>query len=492
MSTAREIATLQRDVGELLAERDRGRPLEEFGTWADDPAGFITRAGREPTDYQRQIVESVRDNRFTVVRGCHGAGKEWTAGAVAVWAAYCRRMLVLVVSATERQVLGQTMREVRQAWRAVPDLPGQLFTGSVRIDGEDRIIALTGGSSIDALTGWHDPAGVLVIISEGQGEKLEDAAYDAAIACATDERSRVLAMGNPVRPSGRFYDINRKPHWNAIRVSVFDTPNVKAGRTVAPGFPAANWPEEVEREYGGDSPYYIARCLAEFPETAIDGLISERAWVDEAVRKWETGELSYEAQLRSPMLVLDVSRYGADACVLGESQAPVLQRFDVWRGASLTDTANKVRARWSALGGRASRDPFGQSEGRWIEIVVDEVGVGSGVVDTLRAHKLSVTAFNGASTPRNAARFANVRSEAHWLVREALRLGTWAIPNDPLLIEELMAVTWTTNGQGRIQIEPKDDIRAKIGRSPDRLDVLTMTVWAADDGGRVSVIRFKV
>jgi hypothetical protein len=402
-------------------------------------------------------------------------------------------MLVLVVSATERQVLGQTMREVRQAWRAVPDLPGQLFTGSVRIDGEDRIIALTGGSSIDALTGWHDPAGVLVIISEGQGEKLEDAAYDAAIACATDERSRVLAMGNPVRPSGRFYDINKKPHWNAIRVSAFDTPNVKAGRTVAPGFPAANWPEEVEREYGGDSPYYISRVLAEFPETAIDGLISERAWVDDAVRRWHSGELlDRGVYTRRPRrsLVLDVSRFGADACVLGHFDGAVLREFDVWRGSSLTDTSKRVRARWWDLGGHGVGP-----NARRVAVVVDEVGVGGGVVDTLRAMNVPVKPFNGANSPqsaRNPERFANARAEAHWLTREALRLGKLAIPDDPLLIEELMAVTWGTNGAGRIQIEPKDDIRARLGRSPDRMDVLTMGVWGDANLNEATLTEWRV
>ena len=40
-----------------------------------------------------------RENKYTVVTGCHASGKEWTAGSVAVWAAYCCKMLVLIVSA---------------------------------------------------------------------------------------------------------------------------------------------------------------------------------------------------------------------------------------------------------------------------------------------------------------------------------------------------------------------------------------------------------
>ena len=183
---------------------------------------------------------------------------------MAVWAAYCRRMLVLIVSATELQVVGQTMKEVRAAWRAAGAV-GQLFTRSVRIGGEDRIIALTGGSSIDSLTGWHDPNGVFVIISEAQGERLEDSAYDAALAVATDDLSRVLVMGNPTRPSGRFYEVCQRDHWAEHHVSAFDTPNIKAGKMVRAGFPSPDWPGEIAREYGATSPYYIGRVLGEFP-----------------------------------------------------------------------------------------------------------------------------------------------------------------------------------------------------------------------------------
>ena len=157
----------------------------------------------------QQIHRGARLSRFW---------QEWVAGQMAVWAAYCRRMLVLIVSATELQVVGQTMKEVRAAWRAAGAV-GQLFTRSVRIGSEDRIIALTGGSSIDSLTGWHDPNGVFVIISEAQGERLEDSAYDAALAVATDDLSRVLVMGNPTRPSGRFYEVCQRDHWAEHHVS---------------------------------------------------------------------------------------------------------------------------------------------------------------------------------------------------------------------------------------------------------------------------------
>lgn len=483
MSLKTDVGRLQHDVGELLAEHGRGRPLEEFEEWADDPVGFDRRHGRDPVDYQCRIMESVRDERYTVVRGCHASGKEWTAGSLAVWAAYARRMLVLIVSATERQVLGQTMREVRSAWRAAPDLPGQLFTGSVRIDGEDRIIALTGGANIDALTGWHDPAGVLVIISEGQGERLEDSAYDAAIANATDEFSRILAMGNPVRPMGRFFEINRKPHWNAIQVSAFDTPNVKAGRTVRPGFPSPDWPAQVAQEYGGESsPYYRARVLAEFPTEAIDGLV-ERQWLDEATEPLRRKQLDKLHGRKPWRLVVDVARYGKDRTVMGYCLGPIIHGFETWRNTSLTDTAERIQravhnARWAANG-----PP---------RVVVDDAGVGGGVTDTLKSWGVPVDPFNGAAAAAgiNADKFANARAQSYFAVREALRKGEAAIPDSEELREELLATTYFLNGSGRIQVAPKDEIKAALGRSPDFADVVAMAMWAERSRGGVDVIEW--
>ena len=76
-------------------------------------------------------------------------------------------------------------------------LRGHFFRGSLRIDGEDRVLALTGGSSIDALTGWHDPNGVLVLVSEAQGEALEKSVYDAFDTVTLEEGSRVVVLVMP-------------------------------------------------------------------------------------------------------------------------------------------------------------------------------------------------------------------------------------------------------------------------------------------------------
>src|SRR2546427_7739808 len=107
-------------------------------------------------------------------------------------------------------------------------------------------------------------------------------------------------------------------------------------------------------------------------------------------------------------------------------------------------------------------------------IVVDEVGLGSGLLDRLRELGYGTAAFNGGWKARRPHKFANARSEAAWLLRLALEQGTVALPDDPKLTDELCAVTWSPDSQGRVSLQSKDDLRKIIGRSCDRLDAVAM------------------
>jgi len=471
--------------GELVEEHRAEADATDWSRWADDPVGWDLEAGRDPVDYQRDVMGSVAENIFTTWRGCNGCGKEWTAGSLAVWAAYARGMLVLVVSATERQVIGQTMREVRRAWRAgrrAHGIGGKVFQGSVRIGDEDRIVALTGSANVDALQGWHDPKnGVLIIISEGQGERLEDVAYDAAMGNRTTDKGRILAMGNPVRPVGRFYEIHRRAHWKRFRTSAFDTPNVKVGEVVRPGFPAPNWPDQIAAEYGEASPFYIGRVEAEFPDQAEDALLS-RNHVDGAFDRFESGTLESEAEGKPYVLGLDPAALGKDASALVVWQGPVAREYHKWRGLEATELAEEV----VGVVERLLEDGVGVSR-----VYVDEIGVGHGVksilADRLKgleywsvtrwsARRLGVrtAGVNVSRKPKDTDRFVRRKDELTWALRDRLVDGEVALRPSEELAEELLAVDARQTADGKIEIVGKNTLRGRLGRSPDLLDALLL------------------
>lgn len=286
MATQRELQRLRRAVEEEweFHEASANQDPDEFARYADDPVGFIREIlGAEPWEKQVEIAEAVRDNQRVVVRSAHDMGKDWLLARLLLWNVYARGGLSIYTAPTDRQ-LEIGMREVRSAFRKSALLAGELFSRSLRVGGEDRLMAFT-STSVDNLTGWHDPNGVMVGISEGQGERVEDVVYDAAFALVTGEKSRLLVGGNPIRPYGRFFEINRKASWVPIKIAAADHPNIRAGKKVVPYGPSPEWPAQIAAEYGRGHPYYIARVLAEFPEDAIESLF-KLEWIDRSFARW--------------------------------------------------------------------------------------------------------------------------------------------------------------------------------------------------------------
>jgi hypothetical protein len=84
------------------------------------------------------------------------------------------------------------------------------------------------------------------------------------------------------------------------------------------------------------------------------------------------------------------------------------------------------------------------------------------------------------STSANGSeRFANLRAQTWWQFREALDPFTGAdiaLPPDPELAAEL-TMPRRVPEKREIQIESKDQIKKRLGRSPDKADAVVMA-WA--------------
>ena len=85
---------------------------------------------------------------------------------------------------------------------------------------------------------------------------------------------------------------------------------------------------------------------------------------------------------------------------------------------------------------------------------------------------------NGHSSKRST--FANLRAESHWHLRTLLEQGQIALPHDEELFDELAAIRWRATSNCKIQIEPKKELKNRLGRSPYRADavVLAFSGWA--------------
>jgi hypothetical protein len=117
--------------------------------------------------------------------------------------------------------------------------------------------------------------------------------------------------------------------------------------------------------------------------------------------------------------------------------------------------------------------------------VVDVIGIGAGVVDKLREDGRAVEAFNSSEATQHRdisgeLGFVNKRSAAWWYLRELLDPANGhctALPPDDLLTGDLTAPHWRITSGGRVQVESKDEIRKRLGRSTDDGDAVVMSFW---------------
>lgn len=287
------IERLGRDLGDLLERHETARDLRESERYAEDPVGFFREVlGGEPWSKQEEMALAVLESPLVVVRSCNGAGKDWTAARLALWWVYARRGLALVTGPTERQVREVVMAEVARAFGRAEDLPGELYTGALRLGREEQagILAFT-STEASKLSGFH-AARVMAVLTEAQA--VEPFGWEGMLSCCTGAEDRVLAVGNPLAPSGRFFKVSRSEGWRSIRIPATDHPNVAKGREVILGGVTVEFCERKAAEYGEDSGVYRARVAGEFPDESEDALCA-RSWVDAAVARWESGELEERA-----------------------------------------------------------------------------------------------------------------------------------------------------------------------------------------------------
>lgn len=110
-------------------------------------------------------------------------------------------------------------------------------------------------------------------------------------------------------------------------------------------------------------------------------------------------------------------------------------------------------------------------------VVVDEIGLGAGVVDRLREMNVEVFGFNSSGKSRNPDRYYNLRSEAWDQVASMFSSGSLALNTDDQMIQTELCVPTYHFKNGRMLIEPKEKIKERLGKSPDRADAYVMGLW---------------
>lgn len=501
-------------VEELVEARStRAKRATDLRPYQQDPVGFAEKVLHVTTlwEAQKAHLRAVVTARRVAAFGGNGAGKTFDDAIIALWWVYSHGGLVIATSAVESQLKNQFMRDVRKLFHQADALTGELFTLSLRRDGyPDSGILCAAASDPNNLRSYHAPR-ILVQLQEAQG--LPAFAFESAEIMAVGDADRVTVTGNPTAPTGEFFKRCRSVHWRAVRFNAREHPNITEARTVIPGGPTRESIAQREADYGHDSAFVQSSVDGEFPTSAIESLF-QFAWLERAFALHDAGAFTdADAALR---LGVDVGRStGGDPSVVCVARGRVVRDFIRVQSGDLEVTAGHVAklsrelgihprpltpdggAEMVALGGVLV--PVGdpillEEQARGARIRVDVIGVGGGVHDRLKGLGYPVEGFNSAAKPTDPkaeGRFANRRAQAYWAVRDRLEAGTLPLPRiwADELTRELLATNWAPTGTGKVLIESKRDIKAKLGgASPDFADALVMAIapggltFAADAG----------
>jgi hypothetical protein len=218
-----------------------------------DPVFFCEHVlGCTPWGTQREIMESVRDNRATAVPSCHSSGKSWIAARIVLWFLYSfPDSKVITTAPTDRQIRGILWGEIHQARaNAKVELGGYHTVQRIELEENWWAWGFTAPDyDPNRFQGFHAPH-ILVVVDEAAG--ISNALAQQIDSILSGGHSRKLEIGNPVLSGTAFEASCDSKLVNTIPISAFDTPNFTEFGITEEDVLSGKWEEKVTGEYPSD------------------------------------------------------------------------------------------------------------------------------------------------------------------------------------------------------------------------------------------------
>ena len=452
--------------------------------WGEKGTPLEKRTG--PRKWQREVLRKIaahiRANgtrdfyevfRLAVASG-RGIGKSALVSWLVLWMLSTRIGASVIVSAnSEAQLRSITWAEITKWvamlmnthwWEvsATRILPAKWLTELVERDlkkgtrywgAEGR---LWSEENPDAYAGLHNDDGVLLIFDEASG--IPDAIWDVSQGFFTENTPHRfwMAFSNPRRNTGYFFECfhGKRNFWESLNIdarTVEDTDKRVYGQII--------------EEYGEDSPQAKIEVYGEFPTAGDDQFISPRLVDDAAARPpWKDPS--------APVVIgVDPARSGADSTVIAVRQGRDLVALHRYRGE---DTMTVVGYVIEAI-----------ERYRPAMTVIDEGGLGYGVLDRLKEQRYAVRGVNFGWKSSRPVMWGNKRAEMWGALRDWLK--TASIHPDKALKADLTGPRTKPDSSGTVFLESKKDMKARGLASPDAADAIAVTfafpVAAAEPAG---------
>lgn len=485
MATRRPVASPGYDPRSALIAPDpfeiAARRFEQSGAIAylRDPVAFARRCFIWPLDqsltpYQADVLAQVQTSKRVATRGPHGLGKTTIMAQAVLWFAVTREAAridwkAVLTAGSWHQLTAYLWPEIhkwagRLRWDVIEMDPWrperELLTLGIKLHYGAASSASPG--KVELIEGAHADE---LFFGFDEAKAIPTAVFDAAEgALSGTGEALALMQSTPGEPQGRFYDV----HSRKVGTEDWHVRHVTLDEATAAGRVSRKWAKQRELQWGFSSAIYRNRVLGEFHQSESDAVIP-LSWIEAAVDRWhewnDGGRTEPEGH---NVFGVDVARGGADLTAIAHRTGPIVRSLTELNIGDTTKIATRVKKRM------AHQTDLG---------VIDSIGVGAGVVDMCRRWGLNTVGFNASRKSSRRDRsgdfgFKNQRSAMWWLMREHLDPAfapVLALPPDEELAAELSAPHWR-EANGKIEVESKDDIRKRLGRSTDRADAVCQTL----------------
>lgn len=431
--------------------------------WRDNPTAFVREHfGIEPDDWQVDFLESYNTKPRIAARACKGPGKT----AVLAWCAWhfitTRPYPKVVATSISGDNLSDGLWAEMAKWQdKSPFLKAAFKWTKTRIFAVDHpetwfMSARQWSKSADkdqqanTLAGIHADYVLFIIDEAGGVPQAVAAAAEAAL--STGIETKMLMCGNPTHLDGPLYRACtlERSYWHVITITG-DPDDPKRSKRIS-----VEWARKQIAAYGRDNAWVKVNVFGEFPPSSMNALVSP-----DEVRAAMERHVQPAAYIQAPKILGgDIARsLGLDRSVYFPRQGCVLFKPLIMRVPDLVQVA--------AQGAQAIN--------KWQPdaVFIDSTGgFGASVVDNLNSWGYSAQGVHFASKATNN-QFKNIRAEMAFKLAQWIKEGG-CLPNMPELMEECCAQEYFFS-KDQVQIIEKDQIKEKLGRSPDLFDAAMLT-----------------
>lgn len=490
-----EIAIKQNEMREAFVKRyEFNRPLfvRECIDWEKLSKSKGVSTVLKPTDYQLEFLGMIDENQYCAIHGPHGIGKT----AMSSWCTW-HWMLVyeakridwkfLATASNSKQLEKFYLPEVRNWYKFLrwdiipikkPEFDKEYLARGINLEyGAMSVISPRTGEGMegahgDAVGWWFDEAKA---IPNDRFDAVRGAFSNMDINNPSTV-GRMVAQSTPGPSHGAFYEIctGKRSDWAVKHVTSNEA--INSGRMTQAFY------DEALEEWGKNDMRFIQRIEGLFYDDPSSSIIPINL-VQQANNYWRTIEENSQGWGDLVAIGVDVADSGEDATTIAylyERGIKNVDRFNV-------DTGDYALVKLGAfLQGEILR--YGKS-GETLHIVIDSLGVGAGVyqslAETVKYQKLNakILPFRAGAKPPCIKRypsanhdidFLNMRSAGWWELRELLVKGQYALPPEAIISTELSSPKYETTERNRLKVESKDSLRKaqRLGRSTDYADAI--------------------